>query len=164
MVYAGRFYRKMRDPSGLYTAVQLFSAGEVILKVFGNIQEKYLPPASDPRFITGGAVPAGELAREYEQADLVIYLDNAYGVQVPGKVYEVLAVNRPVLYICQRCRFTLLRAGQRHRMAIVTVRNDHRDIAAGIAQVMKQSPGVKYSRGSDRYTFDSLAAGYRSPA
>ncbi|MBE0675568.1 MAG: glycosyltransferase [Bacteroidales bacterium] len=161
MVYAGRFYKKMRDPSALYTAVQLFSAGEVILKVFGNIQEKYLPPASDPRFITGGAVSAGELAREYGQADLVIYLDNAYGVQVPGKVYEVLAVNRPVLYICRDTgspSYELV-SGQD---GIVTVLNDHRDIAAGIAQVMKQSPGVKYSRGSDRYTFDSLAAGYRA--
>jgi len=161
MVYAGRFYRKMRDPSALYTAVQSFSAGEVTLKVFGNIQEKYLPPVSDPRFISGGSITAEELASEYGQADLVIYLDNAYGVQVPGKVYEVLAVNRPVLYICSDTgspSYELV-SGQD---GIVTVRNDHRDIAEGIAQIMKQGPGVKYSRGSDRYTFDSLAAGYRA--
>ncbi len=160
MVYAGRFYRKMRDPSALYAAVKLFSAGEVIMKVFGNIQGKYLPPASDPRFITGGAVPAEELALEYGQADLVIYLDNAYGVQVPGKVYEVLAVNRPVLYICHDTRSPSygLVSGQD---GIITVRNDHREIAAGIAQIMKQNPGVRYSRGSDRYSFDSLAARYR---
>ena len=160
MVYAGRFYKKMRDPSALYRAVQLFSAGEVILKVFGNIQEKYLPPASDPRFISAGTVPAGELACEYGQADLVIYLDNAYGVQVPGKVYEVLALNRPVLYICQDTgspSYELV-SGQD---GIVTVRNEHRAIAAGITQIMKQSPRVKFSRRSDRYTFDSLAAGYR---
>jgi glycosyltransferase involved in cell wall biosynthesis len=160
MVYAGRFYKKLRDPSALYKGIRLFSAGEVILKVFGNIQEKYLPPASDPRFITGGAIPAGELAREYGHADLVIYIDNAYGVQVPGKVYEVLAVNRPVLYICQDTgspSYELV-SGQD---GIVTVRNDHRAIAAGIEQIMKQSPRVKFSRGSDRYTFDSLSARYR---
>lgn len=159
MVYAGRFYKMMRDPSALYSAVRQFSAGEVILKVFGNIQGKYLPPASDPRFVTGGAVPARELAREYENADLVVYLDNAYGVQVPGKVYEVLAVNRPVLYICRDSgspSYELV-SGQD---GIITVRNDYRDIAAGIAQIMKNSPGVKFSRGSDRYTFDSLASAY----
>ena len=160
MVYAGRFYKKMRDPAGLYNAVRLFPAGDVILKVFGNIQERYLPPASDPRFITGGAIPAEQLAREYDEADMVIYLDNAYGVQVPGKVYEVLAVNRPVLYICRDAgspSYDLVSG----REGVVTVRNDHREIAAGISQIMKWSPGARYTRGSDRYTFDSLASAYR---
>jgi glycosyltransferase involved in cell wall biosynthesis len=160
MVYAGRFYKSMRDPSELYRAVKLFTSGEVKLKIFGNIQEKYAPPASDARFVTGGPVSAGELAREYEQSDLVVYLDNAYGVQVPGKVYEVLAVNRPVLYIFRDTRSPSYELLKGHD-GIVMVQNNHRDIAAGIEQAMTFSAGRKYDRGSDRYTFNALAARYR---
>jgi len=159
MVYAGRFYKKMRDPSELYRAVEEFAPGEVILKVFGNIQAKYLPPASDGRFMSGGAVSAADLAGEYKDADLVVYLDNAYGVQVPGKVYEVLAVNRPVLYICRdetSPSFDIMNG----RDGVFTATNDHRSIAESIARVMKESAGRSYRRGSERYTFDSLASSY----
>jgi len=159
IVYAGRFYRKMRDPSELYRAVQEFAPGEVHLKVFGNIQEKYLPVASDKRFTAGGALNATDLAREYGESDLVVYLDNAYGVQVPGKVYEVLAVNRPVLYICRdedSPSYEIVNGSD----GIFTVTNDYRSIAAGITAVMKESAGRDYLRGSERYTFDSLAFSY----
>jgi hypothetical protein len=159
MVYAGRFYGKMRDPSGLYAAVQQFQPGEVLLKVFGNIQEEYLPPASDIRFMTGGAVSTDRLAREYEESDLVVYLDNAYGVQIPGKVYEVLAVNRPVLYICrdtQSPSYEIVSG----REGVITVCNDSREIADGITLAMKQVPAEKYLRGSEMFTFDSLASRY----
>ena len=43
---------------------------------------------------------------------------------------------------------------------IFTVTNDYRSIAAGITAVMKESAGRDYLRGSERYTFDSLAFSY----
>ena len=160
MVYAGRFYKSMRDPSELYRAVTLFPSGEIKLKIFGNIQEEYKPPATDTRFVIGGPVSAVELALEYEQSDLVVYLDNAYGVQVPGKVYEVLAVNRPVLYIYRDTASPSYELLKDHD-GIVMVQNNCNDIAAGIKQAMNFKAGLKYGRGSDRYTFDALAAKYR---
>lgn len=160
MVYAGRFYKSMRDPSELYRAVTLFPSGEIKLKIFGNIQEEYKPPATDTRFVIGGPVSAVELALEYEQSDLVVYLDNAYGVQVPGKVYEVLAVNRPVLYIYRDTASPSYELLKDHD-GIVMVQNNCNDIAAGIKQAMNFKAGPKYGRSSDRYTFDVLAARYR---
>jgi glycosyltransferase involved in cell wall biosynthesis len=159
MVYAGRFYSRMRDPSGLYAAVREFGPGEILLKLFGNIQEEYLPPASDTRFMTGGAVSAERLAREYEEADLVVYLDNAWGVQVPGKVYEVLAVNRPLLYICHD-EASPSREIVSGKDGVFTVTNDQQSIAGGITRVMNETPEVKYLRGSELFTFDSLASRY----
>ena len=161
MVNAGRFYKSLRDPSELYKAVCQFRAGEVILKVFGNIQDKYKPPVSDPRFFAGGAISFEQLAHEYEQSDLVIFLDNARGVQVPGKLYEVLAVNRPVLYIYRDSAspsYDMVKGQD----GVIMVQNNHRDIAAGIIQIMKMKPGQKYSRESDIYSYDSLAERYRA--
>jgi glycosyltransferase involved in cell wall biosynthesis len=161
IVNAGRFYKSLRDPSELYRAVCQFPVGEVVLKVFGNIQDKYKPPASDPRFFTGGAISSEQLAHEYEQSDLVIFLDNARGVQVPGKLYELLSVNRPVLYIYRDSAapsYDLVKGQD----GVVMVQNNHRDIAAGITQIMKMEPGQKYSRGSDMYSYDSLAERYRA--
>jgi hypothetical protein len=160
MVYAGRFYSSMRDPSELYRAVQLFPSGEIKLKIFGNIQEEYTPPAADSRFVTGGPVSAVELALEYELSDLVVYLDNAYGVQVPGKVYEVLAVNRLVLYIFRDTASPSYELFKGH-YGIVMAQNNYSDIAAGIKQAMNFKAGLKYERGSERYTFNALAARYR---
>jgi hypothetical protein len=161
IVNAGRFYKSLRDPSELYKAVCQFPIGEVILKVFGNLQDKYKPPISDPRFFAGGAISFKQLAHEYEQSDLVIFLDNASGVQVPGKLYELLAVNRPVLYIYQDSAapsYDLVKGQD----GVVMVQNNHRDIAAGITQIMKMKPGQKYTRGSDKYSYDSLAERYRA--
>lgn len=161
MVYAGRFYRKMRDPSELYRAVSAFPEGSLRLKVFGNIQERYRPPAGDMRFFHGGPVSSAELASEYSEADLVVYLDNAWGVQVPGKIYEVLAVNRPVLYICRdedSPSFHLVKGLD----GVVTARNSYGDIASAIGEIMKWKPGLSFSRGSARYTFEALAGRYRA--
>lgn len=161
MVNAGRFYKSLRDPSELYRAVSQFPVGEVILKVFGNIQGRYKPPVSDPRFFSGGAISSEQLAHEYDQSDMVIFLDNARGVQVPGKLYELLAVNRPVLYIYRDSAspsYDLVKGQD----GVVMVQNNHRDIAAGIAQIIKMKPGQKYSRGSELYYYDSLAERYRA--
>jgi glycosyltransferase involved in cell wall biosynthesis len=160
MVYAGRFYRKLRDPSELYRAIRQFPPGEVILKVFGNIQDRYKPPVNDVRFFTGGAISSEQLALEYEQSDIVIFPDNAMGFQVPGKLYEVLAVNRPVLYIYRDSAspsYDLVKGQD----GVLMVRDNYLDIAAGITQIMKMKPGKRYSRGSDIYSYDSLAERYR---
>jgi glycosyltransferase involved in cell wall biosynthesis len=160
MVYAGRFYKKMRDPSELYRAAGTFPEEEILLRVFGNIQERYRPPAGDRRFLYNGPVAAAELAREYGEADLVIYLDNAWGVQVPGKIYEVLAVNRPVLYICRD------ENSPSHDLVkgldgVVIAVNDHREIASAIREVMSWERGMTFTRGSAGYTFEALAGRYR---
>ena len=160
MVYAGRFYESMRDPTELYKAVALFPSGHLELQIFGNIQDKYRPPESDSRFVAKPTVSAGDLALEYEHSDIVVYIDNAYGVQVPGKVYEVLAVNRPVLYIFQDSASPSFELFKDHE-GIVMVQNNYNDIAEGIKQAMNFKGGLKYERGSDRYTFNALAARYR---
>ncbi|MRR22575.1 hypothetical protein EG830_06300 [bacterium] len=150
----------MRDPSELYKAVCTFRSGEVLFKVYGNIQEKFRPPAGDARFVSGGPVSAVELALEYGQSDLIVYLDNAWGVQVPGKVYEVLAVNRPVLYIYRdpgSPSYELVK----NLKGVVMVQNNCSEIAAGIASIMNEEPGIVYARNSEKYTFDSLAESYR---
>lgn len=161
MVIAGRFYKSLRDPSELYRAVSQFPAGAVILKVFGNIQGRYRPPASDQRFFCGGPISFGQLAHEYDQSDIVIFLDNARGVQVPGKLYELLAVNRPVLYIYRDSdspSYDLIK----DQDGVVMVQNNYRDIAEGINQVIKMKSGQKYSRGSEKYSYDLLAERYQA--
>ena len=36
---------------------------------------------------------------EYLKADIIVFIDNAYGIQVPGKTIELLAFNKPILFI-----------------------------------------------------------------
>ena len=160
-VYAGRFYRRLREPAGLYNAITMFPGGSIILKIFGNIQDEHRPPRGDSRFFCGEAVPAGELAGEYEKADVIIYLDNACGVQVPGKIYEVLAVNRPILYICKDENSPSYELVKDEKGVVVVYNNSH-DIAAGLSRVMAFGPGMDFDRDSGRYTFSALAARYIS--
>ncbi len=159
MVYAGRFYELLRDPSELYAAVTLFSENEIQLRIFGNNQGRFVPPLHDKRFLLGGTISTEQLAIEYQEADMIVFIDNAYGVQVPGKAYEVLAINRPVLCIVKDEKSPSSELFK-DQDGVVVVHNDRQEIVAGISKMMNTKPGQQFNREFHRYTFEVLAKRY----
>lgn len=100
MIYAGTFYDRLREPFALYEAVALNSK-TISLDLHGRIAIKHLPNKSISNISFFGPTPHKTILEKYKNCDVVLFIDNAYGLQTPGKVFEVIAIQKPILCIYQ---------------------------------------------------------------
>jgi len=147
LVYAGRFYARLREPYALYEAVRSLQHRNVQLLIYG-------PP---PPFVAGdkadgtsiqyrGFVSHDAIPHIYAQSDIVVFCDNAFGVQMSGKIFELIAARRPLLCIYENEQSATLNI-IRDYPAAVRCKNNPSQIAAAITSIL-----ANYSRFS--YDFD----------
>jgi len=98
LVYAGRFYHKLREPFELYKAINEYPNSMLELKLFGQITPDMMPPNNkNIRYM--GNVSQEDVIKEYLQSDIIVFLDNFDGIQIPGKIFEVISLQMPILFI-----------------------------------------------------------------
>lgn len=97
LLYAGYLYKNIREPFELYHAVNSFD-GKIFLSVFGSIKSFFKPPSND-RFFFGGKISFNRLIQEYDKSGIIVFIDNRDSLQIPGKIYEILALNKPILFL-----------------------------------------------------------------
>jgi len=98
MVYAGTFYPKLRESKFFVKAVNHLNISYFKIRFFGpekniGFRNTYSDITFSPR------IAQSRLYDEYAKADLLLYFDNAYGIQTSGKIYELLAIKKPILFI-----------------------------------------------------------------
>ena len=98
LIYAGNFYKGFREPYELYKAVKKFPIGKIRLNVYGTFNHAFLPPAYDC-FYYGSRVAIDVLYRIYNEMDAIVFIDNNNSIQIPGKLLEVLSLNKPLIFI-----------------------------------------------------------------
>ncbi|MDM8002939.1 MAG: glycosyltransferase [Bacteroidota bacterium] len=143
LVYAGQLYRKMREPFELYSAVSILNRGEgitVSLQMYGSFSSEFsagFEHAEGIEFM--GPVAHGGIAPVYRSADAIVFIDNAYGLQTPGKIFEVAFVQKPVIFIADRDKSPAIDfiQGVNH---IVVVRNSSESIADAVRTIMTMNP------------------------
>lgn len=105
LIYAGIFYSKIRQPFELYHAISSFnknSDSKIFLHVYGTVTGKFrrLPSVEDAQYIKFyGPINSEEVYQKFVESDIVIHIDNSFGLQTPGKNYEVIACKKPLLFI-----------------------------------------------------------------
>ncbi len=112
MLYSGILH-DYRNPEYLWEVIDNILetekefAEKFILKLFGTIDERVIEyiqklPNLSQRFIYGGYVSHKQILKEYQQADLLLLLQNnsknALG-HIPGKLFEYLASKKIILAI-----------------------------------------------------------------
>lgn len=96
LIYAGGLNKKFRNPFPLYEA--LCRTNKYKLDIYGNITSDLLP--TDTSCIEHhGLIAHDALTIKYQTSDIIVFIDNAFGYQVPGKLLEVLSIGKPVLFI-----------------------------------------------------------------
>lgn len=98
IVFTGSFYKGFRDPTKLIAALRRFP--NLIMIIVGNagVFERAFRTL-DERVIVLGKRPHGECLTLQRRADVLLSLGNVQNYQVPGKVYEYLGADRPILHI-----------------------------------------------------------------
>lgn len=112
LLYAGIFYEKLREPFNLYSAI-LSGPANVKLFIYGSCSRHYQPPKSE-KLIYGGLISKDEMKEKYGIADIIVFIDNFYGVQVPAKTFEVFATQKPILFIYENGKSPSLNYAKEH--------------------------------------------------
>lgn len=104
LVFAGRFYQKIRSPQGVLALMKAMDrrAG-VEFHVYGDLgdcREIFSRTKSD--VVTHGAVPRGEAMAAMHGADVLVHVGNSTAYQLPSKVVEYAASGRPILNLVSR--------------------------------------------------------------
>jgi hypothetical protein len=99
LIYAGQLYRSHREPFELYKAIKSYNSNEILLKMYGNYTYFYFSPPKTDHFYQGGHINQKALLNEYIDSDIIVFIDNKDTLQVPGKSFEILSLNKPILFI-----------------------------------------------------------------
>ena len=98
LLYAGGMYTKLREPFELYKAIESIDNHELVLDIYGNIKPVF-SSFSNKKIVYKGIIPQSRLFEEYLKCQILVFIDNAFGIQVPGKLFEIISQDKPVLFI-----------------------------------------------------------------
>ena len=123
IIYTGSLYAGYRDLEELQPAIDNLN-GRVNLDVFSN--SGYSP--KDSVFINRYDVVSHERVLQlYRQYDILLFVDNFYGYQVPSKIFEIMAQNKPILFVYDK-RNTYFYEKLKNQEGIYFVENKRNDI------------------------------------
>ncbi len=99
--YAGAFYAGLREPYSFLKAIQHIDRPAVAVQFIGvaPVWTKDYPFVQHLPRMENAAVLAA-----YMKSTVLVFFDNAYGIQTSGKIYELVALNKPLLLITTAAR------------------------------------------------------------
>jgi len=92
LIYSGIFYEGLRDPENLFNA--LCTNSNFTFDVYGSSMKKVIK-----NVFFYERVSQEKLFLKMFKMDILVFIDNAYGIQTSGKIYELLAFKKPILFL-----------------------------------------------------------------
>ena len=133
LIYAGGLYHGFREAFELYKAIDSFK-NIGLLSMYGNINKSLLPSSNTTKIEYKGQIDHEKLTQEYLNNDVLVFIDNDKGYQVPGKVLELLAMQKPVLFIYSNEKSPTL-FYVKDSGFVIKVKNNVDNIIEGIIQI-----------------------------
>ncbi|MBE0680229.1 MAG: glycosyltransferase [Bacteroidales bacterium] len=165
LAYAGQLYMKMREPFELYKAISRLNTQypprAVRLDMYGSYNQEFLNcgPAA-PYMSFKGLISHDDLIKTYLDYDAVVFIDNAYGMQTPGKIFEIALINRPVLCIADRNDSPALEELNGYGHIVVSVNRSEMIIDA-IRKIMNTEFLFLHAEESERFAWESRSQQYK---
>ncbi len=165
LVYAGQLYRGMREPFELYHAIGLLNEantdGAVRLDMYGSFNREFLNCGSAaPHIFFKGLIAHQDLINVYLDSDAVVFIDNACGMQLPGKVFEIALINRPVLCIADRPLSPALEVLRGYGHIVIT-ENKSDMIVRAILKIKNTKFSFHPSENSPGFSWESRSRQYK---
>ena len=153
LVYAGMFYNnKLREPFELYKAIEIFDL-PIRLSIYGSFKKKFIPPKTE-RYYYGGLVSKEFIRNKINEFDIVVFIDNFYGMQVPGKILESLATNKPILFIYKNELSPTLKYVQEYNGIFYSKNNDGEIV--NTLKIIARQERFYYKRDLTKYYWGNL--------
>lgn len=143
LAYAGRFYKGLRWPAALFEAMA--RQATYTLHLYGSSWGK-----AEANVVEHSKMPQKQLFAELHGNELLVFIDNDKGIQTSGKIYELLAFGKPLLFIKGSERSEAVALAENHKHVIFTENEPDAILAAlkkyeeeGVQPVVE--PLVEYS-------------------
>lgn len=110
LVYTGIFYKEIRDPTNFFNALKKLDSYlkfKIEILIAGRIDPYFTELINNLKIDTMknikvkllGNVDMEKAIQLQNMADMLLFFSNKEGIQVPGKLYEYLATDKPIIAI-----------------------------------------------------------------
>lgn len=157
IVYAGIFYPALREPNAFFEAVaELNSAKKICVQIYGDTNKFGVDEdKSQIKFLP--RIAQTDLAEIYHKSNLILYIDNAFGIQTSGKIYELLMLRIPILMLYSNEQSPILElvSSMKH---VFCVKNDVTSIHQALSNLLMQNClAIKQDFNVSQFTWKSKA-------
>lgn len=163
LVYAGQLYRRLREPYELYRALVSLSEEPGILvelRMYGTFSREFSSGFERAGIISFmGQISHERMADVYRSAGAVVFIDNAFGMQTPGKVFEVALTGRPVLFITDRNESPALEVIKEFSH-VITAANNADAISGAVKRLILMNPVYPPKEQVNKFLWENRAAEY----
>ena len=154
MIYAGMFYKELRDPYPLFRAIERLSPQKTILTLVGsNINKSKLGIELVKR------ESQKKLLKRIKKSNMLLYIDNSYGVQTSGKIFELLALKMPLFFIYSNESSPVYRLIKDYKGTIF-IKNDSEQIYNSIRDIGLHKFEFDLNFDLNDYNWSSIAKSY----
>lgn len=161
LIYAGGFYRDFRDPTTLIQTIFKHNLPVDLLIYGGSRRDKY--HLKNYKFIQRFKhISQNDLVDKFLESNVLLLIDNFYGIQVPGKTIECLSFNRPVLLIYNNENSPSLAYARNVSGGIYLAKNNTTDILLAINNIMDSYDMFEKRFDHTPFIWRNLALKYKS--
>lgn len=164
LIYAGQFYEKLRDPNSLFEAVKSLMHLNINLDIYGGISLKHFSDDilnNETNIKYNGKISHDNLIKEYEISDVLVFIDNAYGIQQSGKIFELMAMKKPILFIYSNERSESFDITMGYDAIEYSI-NDVNSIKKAINKLKANYHNYKFNYDYTAITWDNRAEKYKN--
>ncbi|WP_285269912.1 glycosyltransferase [Kaistella rhinocerotis] len=155
MIYAGGFYPRLRDSAQFVKAVNHLDRERLTIKFYGSSDLNF--EVTNTKIIQKGKVGQDFLFKEFAKANVILYFDNAYGIQTSGKIFEILALNKPILFLYSNEESPVYMEHKSNK-SILFVKNDFREICECLSNIESLLERIPSSlNDAEQYSWSSRA-------
>ena len=161
LLYAGTIIRGLREPDQLFEAVGQLN-GEVRLDIYGQNPIKYDFMKYSPGLETivhHGMAQHDSIAAAYQNSDLLVFIDNAYGFQLSGKIFELLATTKHILFIYTVSDSDAMRIAKDYQ-GVTYCQNVASNIKSAINEIRTGNAPLQYKRDLSQHSWGRRAQSF----
>jgi len=148
LIYAGIFYKNLREPFELFKTINNLN-GTANLDIYGVNNIYFIVKSNFINYFPN--ITQEILFEKYRLADIIVFIDNKEGIHIPGKFYELLSLNRPILFIYYNEKMSTYQIAKNYNH-VITVQNNEKEIEMGIETIISN-----YNRLTNNSNFENLS-------
>ncbi len=157
ILYTGTFYEDFRNPSELAKALKSLDFDFRFIVAGRNEKFNYLFESLNDKYQFLGFTSHKEVLNLQDSSDLLIHISNKQVEQVPGKFFEYLGANKPILVIYQNDKDQLIELSKKIGIDTICINNSE-EIKNEIHSIYKNKDKLNYKYEIiDRYSWTNRA-------
>jgi hypothetical protein len=154
LTYAGIFYKNLREPTELFEAVRRFDKIPIVLKIFPK-PTKY--PNTCPEKIEYYEMMSNDkVFEQYLASDILVFIDNAHGMQSSGKIFELLACKKPILFIYESEKSVTKKNFEKFK-GIFFAKNSFQEIVSALEKIYNSFGKIEFDFPLEELSWDKRA-------